>query len=423
MNAATALLLVLACPLAWATPPASELPDAAIVRQVLTQQPGVRAAEYRQTVAQAERARLQAGAHEWTLRLAGQQRRTQPTNGLNERFNEWNTAIERPFRLPGKAAIDRALGETAEQLAETAHGDALHEASRALLQDWFNWLRENAREQQWTAQVALLDQQHQALARRQQLGDAAAIDRIQAAAALGQARAELAQVRGQRIAAGEILQQRYPGLPLDPPPLSTPQAPDGDLGQWISAIRQHSHELGLARQLAQRARLNAGRQQQDRLPDPTIGLQYAHERAGEEQVIGAYLSFPLPGTGRRAIASGAVAEAAAASQDEAAVQQKISSEAATLYRHATAAVDAWQAAKTAAEQMQQAAAMSARAWQLGEGSLSESLLARRLAHDAQLAALNRQLDALALQHRLRLDAHQLWPLDPHQPADQPGTAE
>lgn len=420
MKAATTLLLLLACQNASAANLATgdELPAPAIVRQVLLKQPGVRAAERRLDVASAESDRLQAGAHEWTVRLGGQRRRSQPANGVPERFSEWNATIERPIRLPGKAEIDRQLGETAQQLAETIHGDALHEASRALLQAWFIWLRGNASENQWTAQVALLDKQHQALARRQQLGDAAAIDQVQAAAALAQARAELAQAHGRRITAGEILQQRYPGLPLDlPATLSEPKMPDGAMAQWVGTILEHSHELGVARRLAQRARLNAGRQQQDRLPDPSIGLHYANERAGEEHVVGAYLSLPLPGAGRRAIAVGALAEAEAASQDEAGMLQKISSEAATLYRNAVATVDAWQAGKTAAEQLTQAATMSERAWQLGEGSLSELLMARRLAHDAQLAAVTRQLDALELQHRLRLDAHQLWAIDDH---DAPG---
>ncbi len=390
-----------------------ELPATTIVRQVLLGQASVRAAERRREVASAESQRLQAGPHEWTVRLAGQQRRSQPANGLNERFNEWNVAIERPVRLPGKASLDQQLGQATEQLADTAHGDALHEASRALLQAWFTWLRENAAEQQWTAQVDLLAQQHQALARRQALGDAALIESVQAAAALAQAQAELAQVRGRRILAGEMLKQRYPGLPLAlPAQLAEPLPPAGEPGDWIAAILEHSHELGVARQLAQRARLQASRQHSERLPDPSFGLHYANERAGEENVIGAYLSVPLPGSGRRAIARGALAEAEAASQDEVAIQQKISREAASLYRNARTAVDAWQAGKSAAEQLNRAAQLSTRAWQLGEGSLSEVLLARRLAHDAQLAALTRQLDALEARDRLLLDAHQLWDIDP-----------
>jgi outer membrane protein TolC len=55
--------------------------------------------------------------------------------------------------------------------------------------------------------------------------------------------------------------------------------------------------------------------------------------------------------------------------------------------------------------------MTARAYQLGEGSLSDLLTARRLANEAQLASRLAQLDALELRYRLLLDAHRLWDLD------------
>ena len=55
--------------------------------------------------------------------------------------------------------------------------------------------------------------------------------------------------------------------------------------------------------------------------------------------------------------------------------------------------------------------MTARAYQLGEGSLNDLLAARRLANEAQLSARLMQLDALELRYRLLLDAHQLWAMD------------
>ena len=55
--------------------------------------------------------------------------------------------------------------------------------------------------------------------------------------------------------------------------------------------------------------------------------------------------------------------------------------------------------------------MTARAYQLGEGSLNDLLTARRLANEAQLAARLSQLDALELRYRLLLDAHRIWDLD------------
>ena len=49
---------------------------------------------------------LEAGHYEWNIHLGAQQRRSAPTIGPDERFNEWNAAIERPLRLPGKGSLD-----------------------------------------------------------------------------------------------------------------------------------------------------------------------------------------------------------------------------------------------------------------------------------------------------------------------------
>ena len=71
----------------------------------------------------------------------------------------------------------------------------------------------------------------------------------------------------------------------------------------------------------------------------------------------------------------------------------------------------------AADALTRSAELSERAWQLGEGSLAETLNARRLAHEARLAARLARLDASESRYRLLLDAHQLWPLDMDDGAD------
>ncbi|MGB8053536.1 MAG: TolC family protein, partial [Azonexus sp.] len=149
----------------------------------------------------------------------------------------------------------------------------------------------------------------------------------------------------------------------------------------------------------------------ERVPDPTLGVQMARERGGEEHILGAYIAITLPGGGRQAVASGALAEAGVATSREAAATQKISAEAAALYHSAIGAMTTWQATQSAAERLQRAADMTARAYQLGEGSLNDLLTARRLANEAQLAARLARLEALESRYRLLLDAHQLWDLD------------
>jgi len=395
-------------------PPVStpDLPPAEVVARVLRGNPGIQAAASQIRVEEANRTRLEAGTYEWSVRLGAQQRRVSPAAASDDRFNEWNAALERPLRLPGKAGLDAELGAAGVSLAETAYGDALHESSRMLLKAWFGWLKEGAAAAQWEEQVALLDKQSKSVSRRQQLGDAARIETIQSEAAMAQAEAQRVQARIRQQTAAEELRRRFPGLPVvAPASLSEPTPIAGSDEEWINAILEQSHEYQLARQEAHRAQIMAGRSSRDRLPDPTVGLHVSRERAGEEKVLGAYVSIPLSGTARRAASDAAMAQADAAGRREAASNQKIVAEAVTLYQSAQAAVASWQAGRLAAERLTRAADMTARAYQLGEGSLNELLAARRLANDAQIAARLLQLDALELRYRLMLDAHRLWNLD------------
>ncbi|MBT9519472.1 MAG: TolC family protein [Dechloromonas sp.] len=388
------------------------LPPTEIVTRVLQANLSVQAAAGQVRVEEANRSRLEAGQYEWNVRLGGQQRRSKPATGTDERFNEWNAAIERPLRLPGKGRLDGELGAAGVALAETAHGDALHEASRNLLKSWFVWLKESASAAQWAEQLALLDKQAKGIQRRQQLGDAARLESIQAAAALAQAEAALAQAKVRQQMAGEDLRRRYPGLPLvTENTIAEPTPIEGNEADWINAILEHSHELDLARGETQRAQIVAGRASRDRMPDPTIGLHVSRERAGEDQIFGAYISIPLPGGARRAGSDAALAQADVAGRREAFTTQKITAESAMLYQSANAAFSTWQASRSAAERLGQAADMTARAYQLGEGSLNDLLAARRLANEAQLAARLIQLEALELRYRLQLDAHRLWVMD------------
>lgn len=412
MKIALPLLLtaIARCALAGEITP--DLPSDAVVARVLREAPTIQAAAAQLRVEEANRSRLEAGSHEWNLRLGSQQRKVLPGSAPDERFSEWTTALERPLRLPGKGALDADIGAAGVSIAETGLGDARHETSRALLKGWFVWLRERATSAQWAQQVELLGQQDKSVQRRQQLGDAAKIDAVQSAAAQAQAEAQLTQAQARQAMAEEELRRRFPGLPLSvPPQISDPVPISGSQEHWLAAVLAHNHELAVATGETRRARLLAERAGRDRLPDPTVGIQFSRERGGEEKVLGAYVSIPLPGSGRRAAADGAFAQADAFEQREAAIRQKVSAEAAGLYRAAVAAYPGWQAAQRAAEHLTRSADMTARAYQLGEGNLADVLAARRLANDAQLAARQAQFDALETRYRLLLDSHQLWDLD------------
>lgn len=390
----------------------SELPPNDVVRRVLIANPTVQAAGGQIRVEEANRDRLEAGSYEWNVRLGRQQRKIYPAGAAEQRFNEWDAALERPLRLPGKAAIDADLGAAGVALAQTANGDALHETGRLLLHAWFVWLRETATARQWQAQVDLLEKQTHAIRRRQQLGDAARLDTVLAEGALAQARAQLTQAQLQAQSAEETLRLRFPGLPLQQPAnITEPAVLEGSRDAWVERVLNASHELKLAYGLTQQARLAAERARRNRIPDPTVGINVGRERGGEEHIIGAYISIPLPGQARRADSNAAQAALDVASRQEEAARQKVSAEAAILYQSTLAARQSWLAVKESAERMEHAAQMSGRAYQLGERSLSDLLTARRLANEAQLTERQMRFEALEQRYRLLLDAHEIWDFD------------
>ncbi len=315
------------------------------------------------------------------------------------------------MRLPGKAKIDRELGASGIALARAVYGDTLHELSRELLKTWFEVLRSQAQQQAWQQHSQVMAQLHQAVQRRQELGDASRLESTQIGAAWAQAQAQWRLAQSKAAVAQQDLNKRFPGLALPTQLPTEPPAPfSGDGAYWLARITQHSHELLMARTASQQARLTAQRAEQDKTPDPSFGVRIASERAGEERITGLTFSIPLPGAGRQALALAQWHEAEAASAQEAATLRKITSEAASLIQETSSAYQVWQEQQQAAQGLSQAAHMTERAYHLGEGSLSDMLLARRLAFDAQLAAQLAQLDALEKQDRLLLDAHQLWPL-------------
>jgi outer membrane protein TolC len=385
------------------------LPPDDMVRQALQSHPDTLAAASEIRRETANRDRLEAGEYEWNLSVGGQRRRARPPGSPNEHFNEWNVALERPLRLPGKAATDAEIGASGIARAETAYGDAIHELKRDLLKSWFAWQKENAAARQWAAQADLIERQARIVSRRVQLGDAARLESVQAEAALAQAQAQAIQAAARQHAARETLRRRYPALALgEPADIGEPPALQGSDEEWQTAVSEHSHELALARQQTRLAELAATRQRQERTPDPSIGLAFSRERGGEEQIVGAFIKIPLAGSARQAAEQSAQAAAAAARHRETALTRQIALTTATALHAARSAHTAWQASRNAATQLEQAANMAARAWQLGEGSLNDWLTAQRQANEAQLASRGSQLESLEQTYRLQLDAHRLW---------------
>lgn len=390
----------------------AELPDAAQAIAAIRQSPQVQAALALIDAEGARRSALEAGPHEWAVRLSGQQRRVDalaPASSA-ERYREWSASLERPLRLPGKAALDAEIGAQGVRQAQVGYADAMHETARNLLATWFVWLREVESARQWQSQAELLERQRAATARRLALGDGSRLELMQAEAAAAQARAALEQAQRRSAVAAADLKNRFPALLLPASPTAgQPQPLGGELAEWRAQLLEHNHELRLARAMTQQARLLARRSDAERLPDPTVGVHVGSDRGGEERLSGLTLGIPIPGAARSANARRDGALAAFAAEREATTLAKVNAEIAAALATAERAFAGWQSSEDAARQLEQAAALIARARSLGEAGLGEVLLAQRQANEARLAANASRLDALEARDRLLLDTHRLWP--------------
>lgn len=413
---AVALCLVAAC--AFAQPQQAgqfaDLPANAQALAALRADPGVRAAMSGIGVEEAQARRLAAGSYEFTVRGDAARRRvTDPEP--RDTYGEWALALERPLRLPGKRALDRQLGTQGVDVARLSAGDAMHEAGRSLLRLWFAWMKENAQLELWKQQAALAREQQSAVARRKRAGDAPRMELNLAEAATMQAEANWVQARSRETLARNALSRSFPGvavperaLLLEPRPL------EQGLEFWSEQVLAHNHQLAGARAEVVRRKLATQRALAERTPDPTVGVRFSNEFGGAEKVAGVYLSIPLPGAARRAAGEASAHQVGEAQAREAAALQRANIETAAAVESAAANFETWQRVKLAAEGMRKHAELAARAYQLGESGLADVLIARRMALEAQIASISAQLDAQEARYRLLLDAHRLWPLDPHE---------
>src|SRR3546814_10358039 len=98
--------------------------------------PSVAAARARVDAARADRDMLAKGSHE--IAVAGRYvRRSVDREGG---YDEFDATSSRPFRLPGKAALDREAGALGMEVAENRMEDARHQAALLLSGYWKDWL-------------------------------------------------------------------------------------------------------------------------------------------------------------------------------------------------------------------------------------------------------------------------------------------
>ena len=406
-----ALSMLLATPAVAAEAPVSDLPPAAQVAAALNQHINVLTAETGVKLEQTNQRKWNSGNYEFNVKAGTSQRKISATG---QELREWDVAVERPLRLFNKVMLDSDIGTEGVTRAEFALGDARHEAARLLLHLWFNWQREQAQVSQWQQQADILRQQTGMTEKRMRAGDAPKMELNQAQAAAAQAGVSLQQARMRaQLAASELLRP-FPELSLPAESvLAIPQPIAHDLGYWQEQVFDDNHELGMVQAESRIQELMAQRNSADRIPDPAVGVRYSNEKDGEEKVAGVYVSVPLSFGLRGANADIARHHAAIAHQLEAATRRRLEGDVYAAYTQALNTYMIWQQAQDAARSVRENAELVARAYSLGESSLSDVLSARRLALESSLAATLSQLDANEARYRLLLDAHQLWSPDEH----------
>lgn len=394
---------------------AALLPAADTVARVLSQSPGVQAARHLVEAEQAGKRQLRVGPHEWALGLDAERRRTD--DPLRRQGTDWTLSLERPWRLPGKQDAAEHLGSARVAAAEAAWLQAWREQARALLDAQVELWRERETARVWQRQADLLDQQARAVARRQQLGDASEVERLQAEAAVAQARSQAVAAEGRARTAEQTLRLRFPGVepgsatgPLPPPPspaaLTPPAgpAPDDSLAEATGLPEWQAAERVLQ---AQQAALRA--EELERRPDPTVGVRVGRSPLDGERQFGVALTVPLGGAYRAAGVQASAARLAAQQAQHDELRRRLTAEAAARRERLHASHASWRQAAEAAARLERSAQALTRGQALGESSLAEVLAARRLAAEQGLAAALAAVDAWSAHWQQALAAGRLWP--------------
>lgn len=383
------------------------LPPVSPTREVVSTLPQVQAARAGMALAQARSQQLAAGVHEWNLRLGVQQRKE--TAGPD--YAENDLALERSIRWGGKAQTDRDLGDAGVAAGQSAYADVWHEAVRGLVTAWYGWQRERSTVVVLTQQATLAQEQLLVASRRVKAGDAPRMDQMMAQAEHDRTLAAEQLARAREQMQRQELQKRFPGLAVESAPLGTtadaPSLP-GQAQDWLQRIVSDNHEIELAEAELRQARLRSERARLDTRPDPLLGVRAARERSGQDNIVGVYVSIPLPGAYRDGEQRATLALADAAEQRLVQTRQRVEAAAQRAVLQAINAVTVAQRQVAVQQAMASVAQLAGKAYSLGEVTLTEALQARRAALDAALAADAARWDAQEAVTRVLVDAHRLW---------------
>lgn len=391
------------------------LPPQDLIQQSILQHPSVLTMRSEQDYATMQRQGLKQGDAAWQFQLGMQLRQTD-AQAEQKQSNSYepNIALEKQLRLPSKYRLDQELGQRGLSMAELKYQDAKHEVAEALINDWYSLMRSALELTRVAAHRDQIQHYMQMTEQRVRAGDAPRLELmllnnesrqadvlyLQAQALYTQAQQSLA-----RDYVGELPQQfNRDAIVVNPKYTAQPSE------QWLAQITAVDHALALAQMQSEQQHALLKRSQLNRLPDPTIGVGYSREQAGEENVIGFSVSIPLDAAQVRVASGMAAAEAAKA--DVAVLQMKkmLHREVLGWTTQMQLAMQSSTYAQQNLEQLQQQHHLMQKAYRLGEFNLNELLL-----HAQQLNEAQRVLDQSLVDYAhnlsiLLLRSHQLWPL-------------
>ncbi len=374
---------------------ADTLPDLHEAIAAIDADPGVRRAQGEREALLARAQGRRRGAHEW---VAGGQWLDRDA-GSQGRFNEWEASVQREWRSPGKAAVDRRIADAEVLVGSDLLADARHMAAIGLLESWLEWLAAEEIRLVASRSVADADTDLKALEVRLKGGDAALVENDAALAAAAAARREqrLADIRAEGLT-----------LPATTAPVAAPSMPEPGWRHWGDRIIEVSHEVTLAQGRADVEARRAERAHLDRRADPTVGLRALSERGGDETALGVFISIPLGAGARGALAAETAGTARAAEAEADAVRIEVRLHAKALTARAETLVAAWALAKEGLDAQRQETRRLAQGRELGGVALTPLLAARRREREAAIAEVESRAAAYGAVARLLLDAHAFW---------------
>ena len=392
----------------WAAQAApADLPANDLARSWLDAEPAVGQARHALEAARQRGLMLEAGPHEWTAKAMAQRRSYRSGDSAT---SDWSGGVERTLRMGGKAALDRQAGEALVRQAEARLGEARHEAARALLSSWLNWVGADRIRGLWEEQVALAEANLRAAESRRKAGDASMLEQNAARADLADVQRQLSNAANEEGKARARLRARFPQIVLTAPALAPPAPllPEGAL--WRERILAESDPLRVAQEELRRAELAADRLRADRTPDPTVGVHAGQEGSRAERIIGFTLSIPIGGKYRDAQGREALQQVEVARSALEAQRREAEAEIAEALADAAGGQERLRFAEAAMQATRESARLTQRAYTLGEADLQALLLARRQSVDAAIGAAQAHVDALRSRYRLLVDAHLIWGL-------------